>query len=330
MNITGLQYFLVTAEEMNFSRAAQRLFISQQSLSGSIQRLEKQYGVQLFERKPVLRLTEAGEQMRQFAQHILRVERQMSSRMADLSRENTGKLSFGCSRSRAELFLPDVWERYHAQLPNIDLQVVDGIAATFDPMLHSGAIDLSIGVDPPESVQTLHTSLSEERQYCIMTLSFLQKQMPDRWQSFLRQARQSGVDLLDICDFPFILLSPSNRFRISLDYYFSSMGIVPRVVFESNIHSLIYTLSTRSHGVGIISQMYLYQPLLRAGGRPEDLLLLPLKQDLGTHHIKLVYRGDRPLPRYTQAFADTIRTTFLEYNQAIGSIISGMLRELPV
>ena len=61
MNITGLQYFLVTAEEMNFSRAAQRLFISQQSLSGSIQRLEKQYGVQLFERKPVLRLTEAGE-----------------------------------------------------------------------------------------------------------------------------------------------------------------------------------------------------------------------------------------------------------------------------
>ena len=127
-----------------------------------------------------------------------------------------------------------------------------------------------------------------------------------------------------------VIVGLGNGMTESVRESFSSMGIVPRVVFESNIHSLIYTLSTRSHGVGIISQMYLYQPLLRAGGRPEDLLLLPLKQDLGTHHIKLVYRGDRPLPRYTQAFADTIRTTFLEYNQAIGSIISGMLRELPV
>ena len=106
MNTTGLQYFLTVAEEMNFSRAAQRLFISQQSLSGHIQRLEKYFGVQLFERRPVLKLTAAGEQMRLYAEYILRAEQQMTSRLADLSRENTGKLSFGCSRSRAEQFLP--------------------------------------------------------------------------------------------------------------------------------------------------------------------------------------------------------------------------------
>ena len=330
MNTTGLQYFLTVAEEMNFSRAAQRLFISQQSLSGHIQRLEKYFGVQLFERRPVLKLTAAGEQMRLYAEYILRAEQQMTSRLADLSRENTGKLSFGCSRSRAELFLPEVWEKYHRLFPNIDLSVVDGIAAEFDQMLHSGKIDLYVGVDPPDSFDTLYTELSEERQYCIMTLSFLKRQMPDQWLPFLSRARREGVDLEDLWDFPFILLTPSNRFRASLDRYFSSRGIVPRVVFESNLHSLIYTFCNRSYGVGLISQMYLYQPLLRSGERPRDLLLLPLKNDLGPHRIKLIYRRDKQLPRYVQAFADTIRETFFEYNHAIVSIISNIQQDLPV
>lgn len=330
MNTTGLQYFLAVAEEMNFSRAAQRLFISQQSLSGYIQRLEKQYDVQLFERRPILKLTPAGEQMRLYAEHILQTELQMTSRLADLSRENIGKISLGCSRSRAELFIPEVWIKYHDRFPNIDLTVVDGFSAQFDQMLHNGKIDLYVGVDPPDSFNTLRVELSSEQQYCIMTRSFLQRQLPNRWQSFLKQARQEGIDLQDIWDFPFILLPKTNRFRMALDYYFSSIGIVPHVVFESSLHSLIYTFCSRSYGVGLISQMYLYQPLLRSGEKPDDLLLLPLKNDLGSHYIHLVYRRDKQVPKYMQAFAEAIKETFFEYNQAIDNIIQKMSRDLPM
>ena len=327
MNTTGLQYFLVTAEEMNFSRAAERLLISQQSLSGAIQRLEKQYGVLLFERKPVMKLTPAGEAMCSYAELILRTEQQMISRFADLSHENNGKLSFGCSRTRAELFFPSVWEKYHPQFPNIDLSMVSGIVAQFEYLLQSGKIDMFVGVDPQESFNTVQIPLSEERQFCVMTLPFLQKQMPDRWHEFLRQARKTGVDLKDIRDFPFILLPPLNRFREALDNYFASVSIVPRVIFETSQHRLIYSCSSRSYGVGLISQMYLYQPLLHSEERPKDLLVLPIKNDLGAHHIKLVYRKDRPLPRYALAFANAIQETFDEYNSTIEAIISEISRE---
>ena len=55
MSLLGFEYFAVAAREENISRAAEKLFVSQQSLSAHIKRLEEQYGVQLFERKPSLR-----------------------------------------------------------------------------------------------------------------------------------------------------------------------------------------------------------------------------------------------------------------------------------
>ena len=61
MNLRSLHYFLIAAEEMNFTKAAERLFISQQALSSHIKRLEDEYGVRLFERRPALHLTLEGE-----------------------------------------------------------------------------------------------------------------------------------------------------------------------------------------------------------------------------------------------------------------------------
>ena len=54
MNLKSIEYFLITVEEMNFTRAAGRLYISQQALSSHISRLEEEYGIRLFERKPAL------------------------------------------------------------------------------------------------------------------------------------------------------------------------------------------------------------------------------------------------------------------------------------
>ena len=61
MNIEDLEAFAETAKDMNITAAARRMYISQQALSLKIQRLEKYYGTALFERKPHLHLTYAGE-----------------------------------------------------------------------------------------------------------------------------------------------------------------------------------------------------------------------------------------------------------------------------
>lgn len=63
MNVKYLESFLEVAKDLNMTTAAQRLYISQQTLSFQIQRLELYYGVKLFERQPKLQLTYAGKQL---------------------------------------------------------------------------------------------------------------------------------------------------------------------------------------------------------------------------------------------------------------------------
>lgn len=71
MNFSNLQYFLIAAEELNFTRAAKRLYITQQSLSAHISKLEAYFGVPLFIRGVRLGLTPAGELLQRRATELL-------------------------------------------------------------------------------------------------------------------------------------------------------------------------------------------------------------------------------------------------------------------
>ena len=71
MNFLHLKYFLLVAEELNITRAAERLFISQQSLSNHISNMEKELDVKLFTRSPKLSLTYAGDLLVETATQIL-------------------------------------------------------------------------------------------------------------------------------------------------------------------------------------------------------------------------------------------------------------------
>lgn len=71
MSFLKYRYFLVLCEELSFQKAAHRLLISQQGLSSQIHKLEEEYGLKFFERKPRVKLTLAGEHMMLHCKHIL-------------------------------------------------------------------------------------------------------------------------------------------------------------------------------------------------------------------------------------------------------------------
>ena len=70
-SLTSLKCFAAAAEELNFTRAAKRLFISQQALSSHISKLEEYYGVRLFDRGIPMTLTDAGRALQKHAREIL-------------------------------------------------------------------------------------------------------------------------------------------------------------------------------------------------------------------------------------------------------------------
>ena len=104
MNLKSIEYFLTTVEEMNVTRAAERLFISQQALSSHLKRLEEEYGVRLFERKPSLRLTLEGEQMVFYGKHIVQAEANLRAAFSDISKTTGAYSESGSHGSAAAYF----------------------------------------------------------------------------------------------------------------------------------------------------------------------------------------------------------------------------------
>ena len=90
MNWNQLQYIVTTAQEKSITKAAKKLFISQPSLTLSIQNLEKELGVELFERnRGSLALTYAGQLYYDWALSTLHARERLSDRLSDIREESS-------------------------------------------------------------------------------------------------------------------------------------------------------------------------------------------------------------------------------------------------
>lgn len=113
MNFLHLKYFLMVAEELNITRAAERLYISQQSLSNHISNMERELDVKLFTRSPKLSLTYAGGLLVETATQILDLYSQYQTKVGDINRHYLGMLRVGISHTCGLALMPDI-------LPNFD------------------------------------------------------------------------------------------------------------------------------------------------------------------------------------------------------------------
>lgn len=109
MELRHLRYFITVAEELHFSRAAERLQIAQPPLSQQIRCLEEELGVQLFERtKRRVQLTDAGQVFLLEARRVL-TQLEQAVRMAQrANRGEIGRLGVGVNATAAQSFLPEI------------------------------------------------------------------------------------------------------------------------------------------------------------------------------------------------------------------------------
>ena len=314
MYIRHLYYFLAVVKEMSFTRAAQQLHISQQALSVHIQKLEERYGIVLFERKPNLRLTLAGEQMAFYAKRILQEERHMNASLADIVENKKAKLTIGSTRSVSNLFIPLVWEQYCQQQPHIIISLIEALTIDLDEMLEENKIDLYIGVNASPKNNTRRVSLAQESFYCVINPVLLQTYMPENWEDFILSCRD-GIDLLQLKNFPFIAPPRGNLLRTAVEDIFSASHTRPKVVFETSNHDLIFQLSNAGNGVGLLTRMILLR-LLRQRKYEDNFYVIPIKNELASYSFELVYKPLDMYPRFLDVFIDITKKVFFDLDNA--------------
>lgn len=200
MNFLNLHYFMVCAEELNFTRAAGRLFISQQSLSNHIKKLEEEYGVQLFNRGTHITLTEAGSCLYRNARELVRLQKKTERELLDIRDFRRGEITIGISMVRGAAMLPTILAKYRQQYPQVRVHIYEGGNTELLEALQKGKVDLVIGFEAHE--EALQSDfLFVEEQYLVVPEGILQQYFSPQEQETLLRKDSHPITAFRQCPF---------------------------------------------------------------------------------------------------------------------------------
>ncbi|GAP34318.1 LysR substrate-binding domain-containing protein [Piscinibacter sakaiensis] len=219
MEIRQLRYFLDIAETEHLTRSAQRLFVTQSTLSHGLRQLEESLGVVLFDRLGRgLKLSPAGAAFRSHAQRALKEVEAGRVALADLDGLRSGRLAVGAFPTFLHGIAATVaaFNRAH---PGVAVEVRSLRAAAIEQQLLVGELDLGVGAYPAEQAEIEAEPLFDERLVLVVGPGHA-------WA----RRRRVGLAALDAA--PLALLPRSFSMRRVLDEAFRAAGVRPRLQVE--------------------------------------------------------------------------------------------------
>ena len=316
LSLVSLQYFLVAAEEMNFHRAADRLYISQQALSAHIGRLESSLDVKLFDRGTPLALTDAGKTLYRYGQDIFQSLDDCSREIDDIKDFRYGSLTIGIPVTRGSLMLPPLITDFHTAFPHIHLDLVESDTPKLIDLLCSSAIDLYIGYIPDDQKQISSVPIYHERFAIIIPHKFM-----DRVDSSKDDGKDDSLTFTAFARLPFVAQAENTRNGEMFKALCSRYGIEPDVVLTTQNLITQISLSTCGLGACVVPAAFVTTNVLTAENtllfNPEvmktnrifyiDTDWLPNKTSVG-----ICWKKNRPVTRAMREFIKTSQRVFSE------------------
>lgn len=239
-------YFMVVVQEQNISRAAERLYLSQQNLSNCIKRLEAQYGT-LFRRKPHFQLTPAGEALYNTLRQIQVLESSLQTRLEEIKNNDIGTIRFGIPPTRGRLLFPKLMRRFRKQFPYTQVELVLDETEQLEQQLLRGELDLILGIDAAPHPELVSSVTIKENIYLVVSQRLL---------------ADCGIRVFEwerLADLPFLLNPPISHLRKEVDRFFRHQAITPRRSTTVGDFELQLILAAQEEGACFCNQMMLHK-----------------------------------------------------------------------
>lgn len=301
----GFEVFLEVAKELSITKAAENLHVTQQCASDHIKRLEKEYGVLLFERKPKMKLTPAGMIMLRSLQNIQIVESVMTRNLKDISEGIQGTFSVGISTSRAPIILPAAMKRYHDRYPNVNISFSEEDTQILEERLLSGQIDLFIGVNTSPFSDFEITTMATEEIMLVISETLLRKH-------FCRkeiEEMQEGADLNQFTKIPFTLSFKTGKVNHVIEEYLKYHNINLNTPYNISDSETQIMLCTTGICASLCPKMLLETAYRHNLSCEEEkrLFMLPIKNLDRKIRIELVTHRNVLYPQYVQEFMEIVK-----------------------
>ena len=228
--LSQLRCFVAVAEELHFSRAAERLNMTQPPLSRQIRLLEHHVGVQLLERNSrTVRLTAAGKAFFPEAARILRIAEEATFAARRAAKGEQGNLAIGFTSASGYSLLPEVVRRLRDCAPGVSLTLKELVSTSQVEALNAGELDL--GLLRPHSLNGELESRLIARESLMLAIP---ENEADAWPL------EPTLD--DVHGKPFVMYSPyeARPFYLMLTERFTRAGVVPDIVEHiGQVHTML-------------------------------------------------------------------------------------------
>ena len=286
---TSFQMFLLAARELSFSRAAEIAFVTPQCLSDHIRRIEEQYGVTLFVRKPHLRLTPEGETMLRYLNRIQTLEGDMKNELADVSGGSRGTLRLG--------------------IPNVETEIRLSDTRNLEEQLLAGKLDLFLGVDTAQHALFSRQPITREPLYLVISRGVLEKQFGDRYAAVRESFRRDGADLALLQGVPFVQGHSRSTATMAVEQLLLRENISLAFPVRVSNFDLHIEFCHRNQCATICSRSHIRKVMDLSDARLETFAVRNPHQKL---QIELITHRDAQPLAYRTVFAELLRLRVLE------------------
>lgn len=243
MELRQLEYFVAVAEEANFTRAAERVHISQSGVSAQIRQLERELGSELIDRSGrAATLTEAGTAALGHARAALAAADALRQSVDEVNGLLRGSLVVGMVTACTITGLFEALDSFHQAHPGIEVTLIEDNSDRLIERVRAGGLDLAF-------VGTIESQPQGLESLVIISDRLIAAVPPDH-----TLARHTSITTRDLAACPVVCMPAGTGLRAAFDQACASADVRPYIAMQATAPGTIADLAARGLGVAILAQ----------------------------------------------------------------------------
>ena len=289
INLNQLRVFYHAAKNLNYTAAANELFITQPAVTAQMKAFEESCNLKLFKKRGrSLFLTDEGRALYGYAKKIFKYEKEIESAIEDMHELKRGVLSLGTTKAYARYFMPLMLSTFHENYPSIKIQLNEGSSLDMIYSLLDFKNEVAVIAKAEDLSEVNFYPFSKEEMAVIVTPGH-------------PLTRKKAVSFKELAEEPFIMKEKGSGTRKLVEQSFAKVNCEPNTLMETSNTEFIKQLVQRGDGISIVVKEAV---ALELGEK--KLAQVPLKNSQIYLDVSIAYLKDQPLSPPARAFVETL------------------------